>query len=81
MLRPTTGWHHKRGARRCQDSNIALLAEWAFASGLERLFLLIHLDNENSNRLAERCGSHVKASFVPTSRSRAAAQTSSAGRF
>ena len=35
---------------------LGLLAEWAFESGLERLFLLIHLDNGTSNRLAERCG-------------------------
>ena len=35
---------------------LGLLADWAFESGLERLFLLVHVDNETSNRLAERCG-------------------------
>ena len=35
---------------------LALLADWAFDEGVERLFLLIHPENEPSNRLAERLG-------------------------
>jgi [ribosomal protein S5]-alanine N-acetyltransferase len=42
--------------RRVAWTALGLLADWAFAEGLERLFLLIHPENEPSNRLAERLG-------------------------
>ena len=35
---------------------LALVADWSFANGIERLWLLIHPDNGPSSRLAERCG-------------------------
>lgn len=35
---------------------LALLADWLFANGIERLYLLIHPVNEASNRVAARCG-------------------------
>jgi [ribosomal protein S5]-alanine N-acetyltransferase len=45
-------------ARRCRVAwrSVGLLADWAFDAGVERLFLLIHPENEPSNRLAERLG-------------------------
>jgi RimJ/RimL family protein N-acetyltransferase len=46
------------GERRCGVASLALglLADWAFDEGVERLFLLIHPENEASNALAERLG-------------------------
>lgn len=35
---------------------LALVADWAFDGGVERLFLLTHLENEASQRVASRCG-------------------------
>lgn len=35
---------------------LGLVADWAFDESVERLFLLIHPENEPSNRLAERLG-------------------------
>jgi RimJ/RimL family protein N-acetyltransferase len=35
---------------------LRLLSEWAFASGLVRLELLISVENPASKRVAERCG-------------------------
>lgn len=35
---------------------LGLLADWAFANGVERLHLLVHTDNEASNGLANRMG-------------------------
>lgn len=35
---------------------LALVAEWAFEKGVERLFLLVHTDNDASNGLANRMG-------------------------
>lgn len=35
---------------------LGLMADWAFANGVERLFLLIHPENVASNRLAARMG-------------------------
>ncbi len=32
------------------------VADWAFDNGIERLFLLIHPENEASHRVAQRCG-------------------------
>jgi RimJ/RimL family protein N-acetyltransferase len=42
--------------RRIASSALCLLTDWAFAEGVERLFLLIHPENEPSNRLAQRLG-------------------------
>jgi RimJ/RimL family protein N-acetyltransferase len=38
------------------SSALGLMADWAFTEGIERLFLLIHPENEPSNGLAERLG-------------------------
>lgn len=35
---------------------LGLVADWAFAKGVERLYLLVHTDNEASNGLADRMG-------------------------
>jgi len=35
---------------------LGLVADWAFETGIERLFLLIHPENEPSNRLAASMG-------------------------
>jgi RimJ/RimL family protein N-acetyltransferase len=35
---------------------LGLVADWAFSNGVERLFLLIHPENEPSHRVAGRCG-------------------------
>lgn len=35
---------------------LGLVADWGFAKGIERLFLLIHPENEASNRLAAKMG-------------------------
>ncbi|HYJ57002.1 MAG TPA: GNAT family protein [Mycobacterium sp.] len=35
---------------------LTLVANWAFDNGIERLFLLIHPENESSHRVAQRCG-------------------------
>lgn len=35
---------------------LGLVADWAFANGVERLYLLVHTDNEASNGLADRMG-------------------------
>ena len=35
---------------------LTLVADWAFESGIERLFLLVHPENESSHRVAQRCG-------------------------
>lgn len=35
---------------------VALVCDWAFELGMERLFLVMHLDNEASHRVAARCG-------------------------
>jgi RimJ/RimL family protein N-acetyltransferase len=35
---------------------LTLVAGWAFALGIERLFLLVHPENEASHRVAQRCG-------------------------
>jgi [ribosomal protein S5]-alanine N-acetyltransferase len=47
-----------RDARRRGVASTALgiVADWAFAKGVERLFLLVHTDNEASNGLASRMG-------------------------
>jgi RimJ/RimL family protein N-acetyltransferase len=46
------------GARRRRIAwhSLGLLADWAFDEGVAQLFLLIHLENEPSNRRAERLG-------------------------
>jgi RimJ/RimL family protein N-acetyltransferase len=47
---------------------LSLLAGWAFDSGIERLFLLIHPENDASHRVAQRCGfsrEGVLRSFEP----------------
>src|SRR5215207_8518647 len=47
---------------------LTLLAGWAFDNGVERLFLLIHPENESSHRVAQRCGfsrEGVLRSFEP----------------
>lgn len=38
------------------SSALALVADWAFDKGIERLYLLVHTDNDASNGLAERMG-------------------------
>ena len=35
---------------------LSLVADWAFEGGVERLFLLVHPENEPSHRVAQRCG-------------------------
>ena len=35
---------------------LGLVADWGFSKGIERLFLLVHPENEASNRLAARMG-------------------------
>jgi RimJ/RimL family protein N-acetyltransferase len=35
---------------------VSLICDWAFAHQLERLFLLVHPENEASHRVAARCG-------------------------
>ena len=35
---------------------LSLVADWAFEGGIERLFLLVHPENEPSHRVAQRCG-------------------------
>jgi RimJ/RimL family protein N-acetyltransferase len=35
---------------------LSLVCDWAFANGLERLYLLVHPENEASHRVAARCG-------------------------
>jgi RimJ/RimL family protein N-acetyltransferase len=35
---------------------LTLLGDWLFANGVERLYLLVHPDNDASNRVAHRCG-------------------------
>lgn len=42
--------------RRFASCALGLLADWAFDQGVERLFLLIHPENEPSTRLAELLG-------------------------
>jgi RimJ/RimL family protein N-acetyltransferase len=47
---------------------LTLVANWAFDSGIERLFLLVHPENVWSHRVAQRCGfSHegVLRAFEP----------------
>jgi RimJ/RimL family protein N-acetyltransferase len=47
---------------------LTVLAHWAFNNGIERLFLLIHPENESSHRVAQRCGfsrEGVLRSFEP----------------
>lgn len=38
------------------SASLGLVADWAFDQGVERLFLLVHKDNDASNRLAARMG-------------------------
>lgn len=35
---------------------LGLVADWAFSNRVERLYLLVHLENEDSNGLADRMG-------------------------
>ena len=35
---------------------VSLICDWAFTNHLERLFLLVHPDNEASHHVASRCG-------------------------
>jgi len=35
---------------------LTLVADWAFDRGIERLFLLVHPENDSSHRVAQRCG-------------------------
>jgi RimJ/RimL family protein N-acetyltransferase len=35
---------------------LGLICDWALANGLERLFLVVHPDNEASHHVAMRCG-------------------------
>jgi len=35
---------------------LGLVCDWTFEHGIERLFLLVHPDNEASHRVAARCG-------------------------
>jgi RimJ/RimL family protein N-acetyltransferase len=35
---------------------LGLVCDWAFDCGIERLYLLVHADNDASNRVAARCG-------------------------
>jgi RimJ/RimL family protein N-acetyltransferase len=35
---------------------VSLLCDWAFTNQLERLFVLVHPENEASHRVAARCG-------------------------
>jgi ribosomal-protein-alanine N-acetyltransferase len=35
---------------------LTLVADWAFDCGIERLFLLVHPENDLSHRVAQRCG-------------------------
>ena len=46
------------GARRrgVASSALALIADWVFANGVERLWLLVHPENDASSRVAKRCG-------------------------
>lgn len=46
---------HERG-RGVASRALGLVADWVFANGVERLFLLIHPENVASNRLAARVG-------------------------
>jgi RimJ/RimL family protein N-acetyltransferase len=38
------------------SSALILVCDWALAHGLERLYLVVHPDNEASHRVAARCG-------------------------
>jgi RimJ/RimL family protein N-acetyltransferase len=38
------------------STSLGLLADWAFENGIERLYLLVHPENEASHRVAARCG-------------------------
>jgi ribosomal-protein-alanine N-acetyltransferase len=38
------------------SASLGLLADWAFERGIERLYLLVHPENEASHRVAARCG-------------------------
>ena len=46
-------WARDRGVA---SQAVGLVADWAFSKGLERLFLLVHPENEASNRLAAKMG-------------------------
>ncbi len=35
---------------------LALVCDWAFDAGMERLFLVVHPENDASHRVAARCG-------------------------
>jgi RimJ/RimL family protein N-acetyltransferase len=45
--------HRGRGVA---SAALGLVADWAFDEGVERLYLLVHVDNEDSNGLADRMG-------------------------
>jgi ribosomal-protein-alanine N-acetyltransferase len=38
------------------STSLALLIDWAFEHGIERVYLLVHPENEASHRVAARCG-------------------------
>ena len=38
------------------SSALALIADWVFANGVERLWLLVHPENDASSSVAKRCG-------------------------
>jgi [ribosomal protein S5]-alanine N-acetyltransferase len=48
-----TAPNRQRGVASCA---LGLVADWGFAKGIQRLFLVIHPENDASNRLAERMG-------------------------
>ena len=54
---------------------LSLIIAWGFSKGIERVFLLIHPENEPSNRLAAKLGSPEQGSSRPTNPSRIAALT------
>jgi len=45
--------HRGRGVA---SSAVGLVCDWAFERGVERIFLVTHLDNDASQRVAARCG-------------------------
>ena len=47
---------HEARRRGIAARALALVADWVFLNGVERLFLLVHPENEPSQRVAERCG-------------------------
>lgn len=46
----------ERRGKDVASTALGLVADWSFANGVERLYLLVHTDNEASNGLAERMG-------------------------